>query len=145
MTATLTEYDRLVALMVERKVPREKAEEAARRELGLTIESQELSDAARTLEKTEQQECIRIYLAHGCVVSSTSQYRPAKISAGLPDLLVFAPKVHAFWMHEVKRSVGGVQSPAQREFQHRCEECGVRYVLGDRTAAWQTLRETGVI
>jgi hypothetical protein len=100
---------------------------------------------ANVLEKEEQRECVKIYRAHGCVVYSTSQARASKVSAGIPDLLVFAPRVGVFFVHEIKRSAGGVPSSAQAEFQSLCFGCGVRYVIGDRAAAWDTLRKIGVI
>lgn len=98
----------------------------------------------RVIEKEEQAECTKIYRAHGCIVYSTSQYRASKVTPGVSDLLVFNPRAHAFWFHEVKRPVGGKQSPDQREFQEYCESCGIRYVIGDRSVAWQTLRDIGV-
>lgn len=96
------------------------------------------------LEKQEQWACMKVYRAFGCAVYSTSQSRAAKVSPGLPDLLVFAPRVHAFWYHEVKRQVGGVQSSAQKDFQEYCADCGIPYVLGDRTMAEGQLIAIGV-
>lgn len=141
-------FDQLVAQMVAMNIPREKAEAAARAELGMHSRSaleQMREDAdANALEKDEQAECLRIYRAHNCVVYNTSQYRPAKISAGLADLIVFAPRVHRFAFHEVKRTTGGVQSPAQAVFQEHCDECQVTYIIGDRSTAWSLLREWGL-
>jgi hypothetical protein len=97
------------------------------------------------LEKQEQAEVVKILRAHGCVVYSLSQARASKQTPGLPDLWVFHPRAHAAFWFEVKRSVGGMQSGAQAEFQSLCFGSGVRYVLGDRCAAWDVLRTIGVV
>jgi len=148
VTRTFSEYDAAVAQLMSLGKPRILAEQLVREQLPhlapATLEAQAAA-LERTREKEEQAECVKIYRAHGCLVYSTSQYRPSKVSAGIPDLLVFSSRVHAFWFHEVKRAVGGEQAPAQREFQEYCEQCRIRYVLGDRSAAWSILRETGVI
>jgi len=144
-TSALSEFDEMVSQMVAMKIPRHMAEAAARRKLGLRSAGEEIGAAVanKALEKAEQSECVKIYRAHGCVVYSLSQPRATKQSPGLPDLVVFAPRYRAAWWHEVKRPVGGVPSPAQVDFQQRCAECGVRYVIGDRTVAWNILREIG--
>lgn len=105
----------------------------------LTPPPAETTKDERILEKEEQWECMKIYRAFGCIVYSTSQSRAAKVSPGIPDLLVFLPRAHQFWYHEVKRQVGGEQSPAQREFQEYCADCGIAYILGDRSVAQQQL------
>lgn len=96
---------------------------------------------ADLLEKHEQNAVRKIFVAHGCAVYNLSQSRATKQTPGLPDLFVFSSRSgHAFWF-ETKRPVGGVQSRPQREFQERCAQCGVRYVIGGQTEAWALLRE----
>lgn len=91
---------------------------------------------AAVLERKEQAEVAKIFRAHGCLVYSLSQPRATKQAPGLADLYVFAPRARLAWWFEVKRPVGGVQSPAQREFQQLCDQCGVRYVIGGQREAW---------
>lgn len=98
----------------------------------------------RIAEKAEQLYVTRLLRAHGCVVRSTSQARASKIAPGVPDLIVFAPRVGCAAFLEVKRSSGGIQSPAQRDFQRDCDVCGWRYLIGDRRTAWAWLVEIGV-
>lgn len=142
---TLSSWDSAIAQLVGLGWSYETAAAEIRRQrpelAPALIEDQQLD---RTREKEEQAECVKIYRAHGCLIYSTSQYRAARVSVGQPDLLVFQPRVHAFWFHEVKRPAGGRQSSAQCEFEQLCRACGIRYVLGDRRAAWQTLRDLGV-
>jgi predicted type IV restriction endonuclease len=84
--------------------------------------------AAQT-EKATQRRIVALCEACGCKVYSTSQVRPAMVSEGIPDLLVFSP-LRGFSFIEAKR-VGGKQRPAQREFQAHCERAGQRYILAD--------------
>src|SRR3990167_2417162 len=69
-----------------------------------------IAKAAKALEKEEQAACIKIFRAAGCAVYTTSQYRPSKVSAGIPDLwVVHEGTRRAFWF-ECKKQSGGVMS-----------------------------------
>lgn len=95
------------------------------------------------LEDDEQEDVRRLYLAYGCVVFATSQKRRSKISEGIPDLYVLAPRVGMAGWHETKRAQGGVLSPAQREFRDFCVACAVPWCAGGllearrRLVRWQ--------
>lgn len=146
--SAVSAFDSAVSeLMAKTNCSRDRAQQIIREQSGLAREDASTIDSAqaeRQLEKAEQWECVRIYRAHGCEVYSTSQARAAKVSPGLPDLIVFHVRAGAHWYHEVKRPVGGVQSSAQAEFQSHCEATGMQYVLGDRSEAWATLRKLGI-
>lgn len=153
------DYDGMVrSLMRDCRVPREKAEAEARRQLGAPAIAPD-PDAernARILEKTEQLEIVKLFRAHGCKVYSLSQARASKQSPGLPDLWVtkawtvtpiaggLPHRRHlAFWW-ETKRQVGGKRSSAQIDFAEECIAAGVGYGFGDRYAAAQYLVDLGI-
>lgn len=97
------------------------------------------------LEKEVERSCMKLYRLFGGALWHLSQPRPTKQSAGLPDLLVFVEDVDGAMRcaaHEVKR-VGGVQSPAQREFQAFWESAGGTYLLGGLDVAGHWLSEIG--
>lgn len=100
---------------------------------------------ADQLEKDEQREITRIYLAHSCKVRNLSQPRKAKyLSPGMPDLFVVHRRKRCAWWHEAKRPVGGSYSPAQVEFMEDCFACGVDWIGGDRRAAVEKLQSIGL-
>lgn len=142
-------FDRHVSELMRRTgCDRGKAVQLVTEQTGFTPDDMRALDrvaAEQQLEKAEQWECVRIYRANGCEVYSTSQARAAKVSPGIPDLIVFHVRVGAHWYHEVKRPIGGVQSSSQAEFQSQCVATGVHYILGDRSEAWAILRKIGVI
>jgi hypothetical protein len=116
-----------------------------RRKKGLPLNEtpEELAEGVKAkderLEKEIQSECVRIYRAHGCIVYETSQKRRAKVSPGIPDLMVFHAAKEAFWFHEVKTPRGSL-SPAQEDFRDRCAETGTLLVWGGVDDARAALR-----
>jgi hypothetical protein len=149
VTVAAADFDQIVESIVHATgVDRARAAEIARTngftpdELTLEQLAQQRRDA-RILEAAEQKEVIKVFREHGCTVRSTSQYRPSKVSIGLPDLFC-AHHEHpiAFWW-ETKRQVGGVVSEAQRDFAADCQRCGIKWYSGDRYDAERVCRELG--
>lgn len=94
------------------------------------------------LEKEIQSDVRRKYMAFGCEVYSTSQARASKVSAGIPDLIVFHPASMRAWLHEVK-APRGVVSPAQLVFWELATMCNWKYLLGGVAAAEAQLIHVG--
>lgn len=99
----------------------------------------------QVLEKDEQREVYRLYVAVGCDVIWFSQPRATMQTQGIPDLKVYCRRKRLTWWHETKRPVGGVQSKDQQEFQRRAELCGEHYVLGGWEEAVSTVRKFGLV
>lgn len=95
-------------------------------------------------EKAVQTRVAHVYAAIGAFVVWTSQYRASRVTPGLPDLIILLPRGKGVVLHEVKRP-GGRQSAAQKMFQERCHDAGVRYVLGGSDQAWHVLEELGLV
>ena len=95
-------------------------------------------------EKQTQAAVKRLYRDIGAVCYDTSQPFRAKITPGVPDLLVFLPRKQEFWMHEVK-SPTGKQSPAQHLFESACILSAIPYVCGGVDAALAHLKAIGVV
>lgn len=95
-------------------------------------------------EKAVQTRVAHVYAAIGAFVVWTSQYRASRVTPGLPDLLILLPRGKGIVLQEVKRP-GGRQSAAQKAFQDRCADAGVRYVLGGVDAAWHVIEELGFV
>jgi hypothetical protein len=141
---TALTFDAIVQSLRAQGVPLALAETTARRECGLTAPSVVAARDANVVEKAEQLEVTKTFRAFGFDVYSTSQYRAAKVTPGIPDLwCVHRERPIAFWM-ECKRQVGGRLSPAQQAFQASCIRCGVGYVAGDRHAAAEHLVALGL-
>lgn len=86
-----------------------------------------------------EEAAVKFYRRVGCQVYEIRPLARMKgISKGIPDLTVFAGEFGGapapMWYHEVKAG-DSRQSPEQQEFQERCEEAGIPYVLGDARAA----------
>lgn len=82
-------------------------------------------------ERHEENAGDRLMHSLGFSVIRLSQTRATQQTPGIPDRRYYHPELgEAFWW-EAKRSKGGRQSPAQREFQRLCEATGDVYVLGD--------------
>lgn len=125
-------------------VPREVAEKEARRQLGIVIPTATEERNANILEKEEQSEVRKLFLAFGFKVRNLSQARASKQSPGLGDLWVVHRRAPiAFWW-ETKRQVGGELSPDQIEFAEDCIRCNVGYGTGDRFDAQKHLIALGV-
>lgn len=98
----------------------------------------------KILEKEEQTEITRLFLAYNCDVRNLSQARASKQAPGIADLFVTHRTKPIAWWWESKRQVGGVLSPAQEVFRDDCMRCGVRYGTGDRFAAAEHLVALGL-
>lgn len=123
-----------------REAERRKARRNAGKPLHETpaeLEQRTRSDDNR-LEKEIQRDCVRIYRANGCVVYETSQKRAAKVTPGLPDLIVFHARAKAMWYHEVKTATGELR-PDQRDFQEQCQLTGTPHYVGGIEAAERAL------
>lgn len=96
----------------------------------------------KATEKQVQAGVVKLYRMFGCVLWDTSQPMQAKITPGLPDLLVFCPRQGTGWYHETKTE-DGKQTKAQRAFQQAAEACNQVYVLGGILAAAAQLKRIG--
>lgn len=141
MSAPLFTFDQMVSGLMRSGVPKLRAEAVARQKLGIVLTDER---DAKTREMEEQREVADRYRAYGFKVYSTSQYRPAKISGGFPDLWCVHERLPiAFWW-EVKRQVGGEYSGEQLDFNADCARCGIPYGSGDRHAAAEHLIALGL-
>lgn len=82
----------------------------------------------------------RLMRALGFDVVKFSQKRRSKVTEGVPDRRYYHRARRLFCWWEAKAEWGR-QSPAQREFQDMCVECGDPYVLGgiDALRRWLTV------
>lgn len=137
-----SEFDRMVEqIMTQWRVPRDKAEAAARRELGIEPGNylEEIRDEALIddLEDDVMYHGDRLMQSLGFVVIRLSQKRRSKITAGVPDRRYYHQRRRLKLWWEAK-SVSGRQRPEQREFQLLCDSTDDPYVLGglDALRAW---------
>lgn len=143
MTSALSEFDQLVAQMVAIKIPRDKAEAAARQQLGIQPKSalEQLRDDALVAELEDDvvAEGDRMMRALGFDIVRFSQKRRSKVTEGIPDRRYYHRRRRLFVWWEAK-SATGRQRPDQREFQILCDDTGDPYVLGglERLRAWLT-------
>lgn len=93
-------------------------------------------------EKATQHAIKKLLKLMGLVYYDTSQPFRAKITPGVPDLLVFGPR-HGFFVVEVK-SPKGRQSAAQQQFASLCEAAGVPYILGGVQQVADFLNHKGI-
>lgn len=120
-----------------------------RREKGLPIEDTpaEKEQYAREeddrLEREIQRDVVRLYRAHGCVVYETSQRRAAKVSPGIPDLIVMHTGARVQFYHEVKTPSGKLR-PDQKDFRDQCLASGTVHIVGGVAAAERQLDAIGV-
>lgn len=134
---SILSFDEIVLGMIAQGIPKERAEQAARRELGMTgpIAGAELeTDALEDKHVNAGKDLVR---ALGGFVYSSVQKRRAKVTPGQPDTLIFFPRHRLMLWWEAKASWGR-QSSAQRDFQELVEACGGHYVLGtyEQLEAW---------
>lgn len=139
-----TPYEAMVSELVAMRIPREKAEAAARKQLGVTpAPDPELLRDASILEKKEQTEIRNRFIVCGFKVYNLSQSRAAKQTPGLPDLWLTHRTLAIGMWWESKRQVGGRFSTEQLDFQAECKRCGVGYGAGDRYDAERYLISIG--
>ena len=98
----------------------------------------------RISERVVQASVVKLYKSLRCIVFDTSQPHRALITPGVPDLLIFAPRVGRFWFHEVK-AADGKPTVEQAAFEELCGSCGVGHVIGGVDAAKNHLRAIGLI
>lgn len=98
----------------------------------------------RQPEKSVQHAVKQLYCQCNCVYYDTSQPFRAKITPGMPDLLVFHAQKQEMWFHEVK-PLGGRQSKEQSGFEHLCELTHQTYLLGGVDVAIEHLKSLGVL
>jgi len=144
LVSALTPFDVALAGMIAQGIPREKAAAALRANPAFAPAIAETRTDERrdlVLEKAEQLEVVKRFRVCGFAVYNLSQYRPSKVTPGIPDLWLMNParRVGLFW--ECKRQVGGRFSPAQIEFATGCRDAGVLYGSGDRYDAERWLVE----
>ena len=137
-------YDAMVRQLVEAGVPRERAEAAARAELGQAAAAS--PDAAALEARDEKRivaQCDKQLRALGFTVWNLSQPRASKISPGIPDRLYThsARGVALFW--EAKTATGR-QRPDQRVFQEHADAVGWPYILGTDQAVYDWLVAQGI-
>lgn len=104
---------------------------------------------ANSPEAALQSEIKALYERFGCHVTVLSQRRRFGArgtgqKAGIPDLFIMAPRNGGCWWHETK-TADGKQSEAQRDFELRCDDAGVTYVLGGWREACQQLQDVQLI
>lgn len=134
----MSAYAAMVEQLVERRVPRDKAEARAR-ELCSDAPPLEIARDPLVLEKAEQHACYKLFRAYGFNVRNLSQARASRQGAGLGDAwVVHRVEPIAFWW-ETKRQVEGELSPAQVEMRDDCERCVIPYYSGDRYHAAELL------
>ena len=138
-------YDAMVRQLVEAGVPRERAEAAARAELGQAAPP--TPDAAALEARDEKRivaQCDKQLRALGFRVINTSQPRHAKfITPGVPDRFYFHRARGVGFAWEAKTATG-VQSPAQKDFQDDMEAVGWPYLLGTDQAVYDWLVAQGI-
>lgn len=100
------------------------------------------------LEREIQNDCIRLYRAHGCSVYITSVKmkvsKKAKVTPGVSDLIVFHTRARSMFFHECKNASGRLE-PSQTNFQSDALAVGVPYIVGGIDAARNHLRRIGVL
>lgn len=84
---------------------------------------------ADVLEATVQQAAIKLLHMHGWKTWRIGQYNAERTQDDGPsDVIAMKPGAGVLFV-ECKRPVGGVQSPAQVEFEAACRAAGVPYLL----------------
>lgn len=138
------ELEQLVAEMVGRKIPADKARAAAKAHLGIVDAPPSLDTLGKDAdEDAHQVEGDRIMRALGFDVVRLSQKQRSKVTEGLPDRRYYHRRRRLFVWWESK-AAWGRQSPAQREYQLMCDESGDPYVLGTIDALKQWLVDNQV-
>lgn len=139
----LSDLDAMVAEMIARKIPRDKAEAAARLHLGLAAPDPVNALLEQAREDEHVVEGDRLMRSLGFDAVHFSQKRRSKVTAGIPDNRYYHRRRRLFVWWESK-AAWGRQSPAQREFQLMCDESGDPYVLGTLGALKQWLVDNQV-
>jgi len=140
--AYLTTYNELRAM----GLPPEKCEEGARRAHPTFDDARDVEarqrDAARR-EKTIEYDGDQQMQAMGWDVVRFSRAERTKQTAGIPDRKYYSARYRLTLWWEAK-TPDGVQSPAQRDFQHMAEACGEHYVVGTDRVLCEWLVARGV-
>lgn len=84
--------------------------------------------------------CRAVFEKAGCTVYSTSQRRKSKVSAGLPDLVVFGPPGRPFMTFWETKHGKGKLSDGQRKFALHCQRTGTQFQCGGEHVARQWLK-----
>jgi hypothetical protein len=98
-----------------------------------------IGDEDATWQKVEAN-CRKVFEKAGCTVYSTSQRRRSRVSAGVPDLIVFGPPGAPFHLYFEVKAGRGKLSGAQRQFALHCQRSGIEFDCGGETAARQMLK-----
>lgn len=88
-----------------------------------------------------ERECRALFERAGCTVYSSSQRRRAKVSVGVPDLLIFSPPGYRWCAWWECKSGRGALTEAQRKFALHCQRTGQHHGVGGVRAARAFLRE----
>jgi hypothetical protein len=99
-------------------------------------------DADLSWQKVEAR-CRQVFEKAGCAVYSTSQRRRSKVSAGICDLIVFAPPGQKWCLMWETKAGRGKLSEAQRKFALHCHRTGVAYWSGGVSKAREVVRALG--
>lgn len=143
MTATLSEFDQLVAGLMDRGFSRAVAEAEIRRQRPhLAPAAPELREDAIEDEHVDAGD--EMMLALGFTVIRLSQKRASKITAGVPDRRYYHPRRKIVLWWEAKSNTGR-QRPEQRVFQELCDAVGDPYVLGPLESLKKHLVAIGVV
>lgn len=137
-------FDEMVNEMVAMRIPREKAEAAARADLGISSAAAQLPSVDEgALEKTIELEGDRLMQKLGFEVIKFSHPGKTKQTEGIADRRYYhRRRCLALWWEA--KSATGAQRPGQRVFQELVEACGETYVLGTHEALINWLIEQRV-
>jgi hypothetical protein len=103
-------------------------------------ETAEPPDEADLSWQKVEARCRQVFEKAGCAVYSTSQRRRSRVSAGIPDLIVFGPPGHPFHLYFEVKAGRGRLSEAQHKFALHCERANVRCEAGGEVAARRILK-----
>lgn len=143
---TAAAYDAFVQQLVAANVAEHAAHQLARLKYpdAAAEKAREAERRAGVLEKDEQREVRKLFIAFGFEVYWLSQARRTGQTPGVPDLWCMHRELPIGFYWETKRQVGGKLSDAQLLFRDGCLRCGVGYGTGDRYAARTHLIKLGL-
>lgn len=97
------------------------------------------------LENDVQRAVMAFYRNFDIEIARFSEGRRSRVQRGWPDLALFCLRKRAFWVHETKRTRGGIQSAAQHVIEEWCQQCDITYLLGGVQVAHDHLVKIGVL